>query len=294
MIDAAARTLRAVLPSQAKAALRAGIRGYGTALGPIRSLPDFLIAGTQKGGTTALFAYLMQHPSIGGPARKEIRYFDRNAGRSITWYRGHFPTAFERALVRARTGVPQICGEASPGYLFHPLAPVRAARALPRARIVFLLRNPVDRALSHYVHECVNGRETETFEEALRLEPERLAPDLERMAADPEYLGETWWTKSYTARGDYAPQLRRWLDAFSPEQVLVLLSEELFADPGAVYARVLEFVGAPPHRLNGYPKVLARDYEPMAPETRARLVERFRAANVELASLLGRDPGWDR
>jgi hypothetical protein len=163
---------------------------------------------------------------------------------------------------------------------------------LPEARLLALVRNPVDRALSHYQHEVALGRERLSFEEALDAEDERLRGEEERLRADPRYFSREWWSHTYRARGRYAEQLERWLAVFPREQLLILPSEELLAEAEAAHARVLEFLGARPHRLGSYPRVFERRYEPMEPETRARLAADFADSNRRLYELLGRDLGW--
>lgn len=247
-------------------------------------MPDFLILGAQKAGTTALYAYLRWHPSITGPSWKEVSFFDRHYRRGVAWYRGHFPL---------RAG-GRVVGEASPGYLFHPLAPERVRATVPRARLIVLLRDPVDRALSHYHHEVALGREPLSFEDALAAEPERTRGEEERMVRDPAYFSHAWWDHSYAARGRYAEQLERWLAVFPREQLLVVTSDELAADTPAAYGRVLEFLGAPAHDLAAYPRVYEQSYGAMAAETRRRLAETFAEPNRRLYELLGRDLGWQR
>jgi Sulfotransferase domain len=247
-----------------------------------RPLPDFLILGAQKAGTTALYAYLRWHPQITGPSWKEVSYFDRHYGRGRRWYRGHFP---------ARSG-ERLVGEASPGYLFHPLAPERVAETVPGAKLIALLRDPVDRALSHYHHEVALGREPLSFEDALDAEPERTRGEEEHLVREPGYWSAPWWDHTYLARGRYAEQLERWLAVFRREQLLVLASEELAADPGRTYARVLEFLGAPRHELESYPRVYEQAYAEMRADTRRRLVNYFAEPNGRLYELLGRDFGW--
>jgi len=262
--------------------LRNALWTYGTATARLRPLPDFLIIGAQKAGTTALYSYLRRHPKVTGPTWKEVSYFDRHHRRGTAWYRGNFPL---------RSG-HRIVGEASPSYLFHPTAPERAAALVPNARLIALVRDPVDRALSHYHHEVALGREQLPFEEALDREEERMAGELERMRDDPGYFSHAWWNHTYLARGRYAEQLKRWLAPFPSEQLLVLSNEDLAAQPVATYARVLEFLGAPPHRLDSYPRVYDRDYPPMSPETEARLSTYFVEPNRRLYELVGRDLGW--
>jgi hypothetical protein len=277
-------TLIPTIPEPARVVLRNGVWAYGWVTSPVRPLPDFLVLGAQKAGTTALYEYLRRHPQITGPAWKEVSFFDRHWARGESWYRGNFPN-----LARTRG---KLVGEASPSYVFHPLAPQRVQEVVPEARLIVLVRNPVDRALSQYNHEVALGRERLPFEEALDAEEERLRGEDDRMAADPRYFSREWWSHTYKARGRYAEQLDRWLAVFPREQLLVLPSDDLGSDPARAHAKVLEFLGAPPQRLDSYPRVYEREYEPMRPETRERLVAEFEEPNRRLYELLGRDLGW--
>jgi hypothetical protein len=272
------------IPAPARAVLRNAVWTYGKATSRIRPLPDFLILGAQKAGTTALYAYLRRHPRITGPSWKEVSYFDRHYARGPSWYRGNFPN-----LLRSRG---ELVGEASPSYLFHPLGPERVQELVPEARLVALVRNPVDRALSHYHHEVALGREPLSFEEALSAEEQRLEGEEERLRTDPRYFSRAWWSHTYKSRGRYAEQLERWLDLFPREQLLILPSEDLLGEPERAHADVLAFLGAPPHKLDAYPRVFERQYEGMRPETRAELAGYFAEPNRRLYELLGRDLGW--
>ena len=152
----------------------------------MRSLPDFIVIGAAKSGTTSLYEMICRHPRVLPAARKEINYFDdpRMHERGALWYRRHFPTALEKRLPRAK-----LTGEATPSYFPHPAAPARAARAVPRAKLILALRNPVDRAYSHYNMRLRRGRESMTFEDALEYEEGRTAWDRERSAKDPPPQG---------------------------------------------------------------------------------------------------------
>jgi hypothetical protein len=269
------------IPEPVRVVLRNAVWTYGRMTAGGRPLPDFLILGAQKAGTTALYEYLYRHPAISGPSWKEVSFFDRHWWRGERWYRGHFPRG-------ARSRV----GEASPSYLFHPEAPERVRSLLPEARLIAILRDPTDRAFSHYQHEVALGREPLPFEDALAQEEERTRGEVERMLADPRYFSHAWWNWTYRARGLYAEQLERFFAVFPREQVLVLLNEELDAAPVETYARVLEFLGAPPHELEAYPRVFSREYEAMAPETRRQLDAFYAAPNRRLSELLGRELAW--
>ena len=270
------------IPEPVRKVARNAVWAFGRATARGRPLPDFLVIGAQKAGTTALYAYLRWHPGITGPSWKEVSFFDRHWWRGESWYRGHFPLRSRGRLV----------GEASPSYLFHPLAPERARAVVPDARLVALLRDPVDRAYSQYQHEVALGREPLSFEDALAAEEERTSGEVERLLADPRAFSRAWWDHTYAARGMYAEQLERWLAVFPREQLLVVTSDELGERPAQAYASILAHLGAPPHSLDEYPRVFDRDYAPMRPETRAALQARFAEPNRRLEALLGRELGW--
>ena len=270
------------IPEPVRRVARTAVWGAGRATARWRRLPDFLVIGAQKAGTTALYAYLRWHPGITGPSWKEVSFFDRHWWRGEAWYRGQFPLRSGGRLV----------GEASPSYLFHPLAPERARAVVPHARLVAVLRDPVDRAYSHYQHEVALGREPLSFEDALSAEEERTRGEVERLIADPRAFSRAWWGHTYTARGLYAEQLERWLAAFPREQLVVVTTEELGERPQETYASILAFLGAAPHALAEYPRVFDRDYAPMRPDTRAALAARFAEPNRRLEALLGRSLRW--
>jgi hypothetical protein len=270
------------IPEPARKVARNAIWGFGSATARWRPLPDFLVLGAQKAGTTALYAYLRWHPAITGPSWKEVSFFDRHWWRGESWYRGQFPLRSGGRLV----------GEASPSYLFHPLAPRRAYALVPDARLVAVLRNPVDRAYSHYQHEVALGREQLSFEAALAAEEERMRGEVARLVADPRAFSRAWWSHTYVARGLYAEQLERWLAVFPREQLLAIRSEDLGEQPEKIYGEILAFLGAPAYSLLEYPRVFEREYAPMAAATRVALEETFAEPNKRLEALLGRPLGW--
>lgn len=249
-------------------------------------MPSALIIGAQRSGTTSLFNYLIQHPDVLAPLDKEIHYFDLHYARGVRWYRGRFPYTHQ-----LRRGALTL--DASPYYLPHPQVPQRAAQLLPAVKLIALLRNPVDRALSHYQHEVRQGRETVSFPEAIAMEPQRLAGEEERLRADPSYYSFNHHRFSYQRRGVYIEQLRRWLQHFPRSQLLVLESEWLFRDPAAASAAVHDFLGLRPHRLERYPPFYQGNYDRAMPEElRRRLTSYFEPSNQELFRWLGQEFDW--
>jgi hypothetical protein len=259
-----------------------------------RLLPDFLIIGAQRCGTTSLQRYLIQHPCVAPAFRKEVHFFDRNLRKGTTWYRGHFPSVLFRSYVTTVLRRRFMTGEATPAYIFYPHAPQRILETVPRAKLIVLLRNPVDRAYSHYQHEVTNGHEEVPFEEAIRREPERLRGEREKMLADENYDSYRYRHYSYLARGLYADQLAVWLSLFPKEQLCIVRSEDFFVDPAGVFRQVLGFLELPGWELPKYRKYNAAEYRGMDAGTRGRLTEYFAPHNRRLSELVGRDFAWDQ
>jgi Sulfotransferase domain len=273
------------------------LRRYGETTSVLRPGPDFVIIGAKRGGSTSLYNYVLEHPSIQPlfPRREHIKgvhYYDTRYARGLTWYRSHFPLqAGGRHL--ARPGLnPAISGEASPYYLFHPLAAERLARDFPRMRIVVFLRDPVERAYSHFKERTHHGGETLSFEDALDAEEGRLRGEAERIVAEPGYLSAEHEDHSYLAQGRYLDMLPRWFGLFPREQFHIAISEDFYADPDRHVNEVWKFLGLPAGRLRSRKRHNYLPAPEMRPETRARLQDALGEHNRGLAELLGRSLPW--
>ena len=250
-----------------------------------RMLPDFLVVGSKRAGTTSVYHYIIGHPAV-APCltSKGTHFFDVNFHRGTSWFRSGFPRPSAQW---------QVTGEASPYYMFHPLAPERIAAVLPDVKLIVVLRDPVARTWSHYHCEVRNGVEPLAFEEALEREEERLAGEAERMRREPGYESFALRHYSYLARGRYAEQLETLLRLFPAEQVLVLQSERLLADPHAELAKAWDFLGLPPVHLERLQPMHAGTYGPLAEDTVTRLREYFAPHNERLYALPGIDFRWE-
>jgi hypothetical protein len=258
-----------------------------------RALPDFLIIGGQRCGSTSLYSMVCEHPQVMAASHKEPHFFDVNHRRGEAFYRRLFPlTAHMRARAR-RAGGPVVTGEATTHYLSNPAVPARVAAMLPEVRLVAILRDPVERAYSHYQLARRNGRELLSFEEALAAEDGRLDGEEERLLADPAYRGEVYSVQSYRTRGLYLRQLEWWWQHVPGERLLVLRAEDMFADPVAVYRQLAGFLGLQPDldadRFEARNRVR---YGDMAPETRAELRAFYAGPNRALEQRLGRAMHW--
>jgi hypothetical protein len=235
----------------------------------IGALPDFVIIGAQKGGTSFLYHLVTRHPLVEPAASKELHFFDRSElfHRGAGWYRRCFPRS------EWKDGRKSITGEATPYYLFDPPVAKRMAEVVPQARLIALLRNPIDRAYSHYQMQVKRGTETRTFEEAI------------------EQQGS-----SYVSRGVYIDQLLRWFEFYGKEQMLILKSEDFFGLPVETLKVVLDFLDLPDWQPDAS-ELQQRRHEgvyrqKMEPSTRRRLEAYFEPYNQRLYEYLGVDFGW--
>jgi hypothetical protein len=268
--------------------LRAGCRLGRRATQRFRVLPDFIIIGTQKGGTTSLYRYLCHHPQVLHALGKGIHFFDSHFDRGDGWYRSHFHVN----LSRKSEGL--ITGESSPDYMIHPRVPDRIASTLPEVKLIALLRNPIDRAYSHYAHELRKGREALSFDEAIEAEEQRLSGEVERMERNEDY--DSWALRhfSYLTRGRYADQLERWLSRFPLQSFLFLRSEDLYENPASTTGKALEFLGLPALESREFQRMNPGNYaDSMGAATRIGLEEYFRPYNARLERLIGPGFSWD-
>jgi len=260
-----------------------------------RLLPDFLIIGTAKSGTTTLHGWMSEHPFVEPAVQKEVHFFDYEFFRGLDWYRAHFPLASARAEVESRHGRPFLTGEASPTYISHQWAPDRIAQVLPDVKLIVAFRNPIDRAYSQFQMSCRENEESESFERAIALEEERLRPERLRSLADKRYNSWPLGCWSYLWRSSYAEQVERWLELYPRERFLFLKTDDLESEPQQTLDRAYEFLGLPPYRNEQLPRLhTAPAYEPLAADTRAQLADYFRPLNERLYELVGVDFGWDR
>lgn len=267
--------------------LRGRLRGR--LLGGSHLLPDFLILGAARSGTTYLLGHLNAHPNV-LPGPREPHFFDSHRyDYGLGWYRLRFPATSERDALRASGRRPALTGESSPSYLAEPEVPARVRAALPEARLIVLLRDPAARAASHWNWCLRQCGETRTFAEAVAAE---LGP-----ADRPSALGHPRPVRSndplVVRRGLYQEQLERWHALFPREQLLVIQSERLFRDPLPVLAQVWAHLGLPEHAPAG--RVMRNRNKPGTPYDEAvmtRLRDFYRPYDERLGAYLGMELDW--
>lgn len=293
------------LTSSARGASRSAIRAGAMATADARQFPDLIIIGVKRGGTTSLFRDLELHPAMLPlvpsarrlPLRenqKGVHYFDSHSDRSLRWYRSHFASTATHALRRRRTG-ESFTAEASPYYLFHPLAAQRTTDALPDALFVIMLRDPVERTISHWSEQTRNGVETLTLGEALEAEATRVGDDAERLRSGTLTTSDAHEQQSFAAQSEYADSLERWFEAAGRDRVLVTFSEDYYADAHSVLGPIAERLGITPFSSDvGAHRNAAPRPSEIDPAIEAALIERFRPDVERVSNLIGQPPPWPR
>ena len=260
----------------------------------LRGLPDFVIIGAMKSGTTSLYDFVIKHPTIAPASEKELHYFSIWYKFGELWYRSNFPTNLSRHYFCKKTGQKLLSGEASPTYLFYPTVPSRMKEILPDVKLIVILRNPVDRAYSHYHHVVRKNNEPLSFEKAIELEKERCAGERERLVKDPDFVPNHYRSHSYLARGAYADQLENWFRHYGREQFLILTQEDLRKNSRQTLDQVFDFLEVHPFQVESLKNLNVGNYKKMNEGTRKFLIEYFKPHNERLSKLLQRSFDWDK
>ena len=245
--------------------------------------PSFIIIGPMKTATSALYEYINQHPQVLPCIEKEVHFFcnSNKYPHGKNWYIAHFPLIPE--------GVNFITGEASPGYIVNNV-PRQVFEMFPSIKPIALIRNPVDRAFSHYQHNVKHGFERRSFQDAINSELEVL-----QSVKNPAEAAKKWqWGEhpGYVLIGFYYYFLKQWLDIFPQEQFLILNNHNLLVNPAATMKQVFDFLGLPEYLEVEYSKHNAGFYAPLEEEMRQLLSNVFRPHNQKLEEYVNLDLHW--
>jgi len=251
-----------------------------------RALPNCIIAGAMRAGTGSLYNYLSEHPDvIRSRERKEVHFFDLHYEYGVNWYRTHFPLAF--------FAKKSVIMEASPYYMIHPQVPKRIKKLIPNTRIVFLVRNPIDRAYSHYQNNLKKRFEDLTFEEAIQKEVQRIEGEEDTLRNDPFYQSWAFQRFTYLRRGLYIKDILNWNHYFSRTQIEIIQSELLFQKPSEALEKLEDWLCLSHHKYRDLKHHNQSDYSTVLKDSvRNHLAKFFAPYNEKLFKFLGYRLDW--
>jgi len=260
---------------------------------PLRVLPDFLVIGVGRGGTTSCFHYLSQHPSIIGSAYDEIGFFDENFHLGLNWYRSMFPTKYLKKKITQKFG-KCLTYDVTPSYIWKPWAAQRIKELFPKIKLIVFLRNPTDRAYSQYHLGIKNREPRSSFEETIE-EDMNMFNKFENTNSviDDEYF-MNYVKESHLGRGLYAQQLKKWFELFDQKHILILTSEELSTDTNKTMNKIFQFLDLPDYEIPDIVKRNTGNYSSMNMDTRKKLTHFYSKYNKDLFKLLSKEFDWNK
>ena len=256
---------------------------------PFRLLPNFIIIGAVRSGTTSLYYNICEHSCVLPADYDEIGFFDSNYELGINWYRSMFPTKRESKKIKSKNGMC-ITGEDTPFYFWDKKAIERIKNKIPKTKLIVLLRNPIDRAYSNYQLGKRSGNELLSFENAIKKEIELLEKNNDFENDEIEKFRRT---RSYIAKGLYYNQIKHWFALFPQEQILVLNSDDLAKNPHQTMKSVFNFLELPEEEIINLQHRKVETYEKMNKETRQFLTNLFKPHNEKLFKSIGKRFDWD-
>jgi hypothetical protein len=259
-------------------------RGLSGITASSRVLPDFIISGTVRSGTTSLYYNICEHPSVLPASYDEIGYFDSNYHLGINWYRSMFPTEKEMKQVKKETNFA-ITGEDTPFYFWKKEAAERIFEDIPNSKIIIIFRNPVDRAYSNYNLGIRKKTESLSFEDAIDEEMNFLKTHSFRDAVDRR--------RSYLSKGLYENQIKIWFDNFPREQIHILCTEDMKKNPKESLLKIFQFLGIPNYTLKNPQRQKSAEYKKMEDETREKLLAFYKPYNQKLFETIQEKFDWD-
>ena len=259
--------------------------------GSIRVLPDFLVIGAKRCGTTSLFYHLPEHPCISKSPHDNMGFFNDNFHLGVNWYKSFFPTIFTRNKIKSEFG-NFLAFDVTTTYMEEESTANNVYQIKPNMKIIVILRNPVDRAYSQYHLNLREKAEKRSFEDAMEENMNELNKEShERYEIKPKFSVEE---NNYLKKGLYAQQLRHWLNIFPMESMLILSTEEFESNQQVIYNKIFEFLNISQFEVKNTEKMEKGSYPQMKSETRSLLLDYFRSHNNELFKLINKKFDWEK
>tara|TARA_B100000745_G_scaffold128395_1_gene83715 strand:+ start:1256 stop:2113 length:858 start_codon:yes stop_codon:yes gene_type:complete len=259
--------------------------------GFIRVIPDFLVIGAKRCGTTSLYQHLPEHPCISKSPYDNMGFFNDNFHLGVNWYKSFFPTTFTRNKIKSKFG-GFLAFDVTTKYMEEESTANNVYQTKPNMKIIIILRNPVDRAYSQYHLSVRQTAERRSFEDVVEENMNRLNKEShEHYEIKPRFSAKE---DNYLKKGLYALQLRYWLKIFPRENILTVSTEEFESNQQIIYNKIFEFLNISKFEVKNTKKMEKGNYPPIKSETRNLLLDYFRPHNHELFELINMEFDWDK
>jgi len=257
----------------------------------IRVLPDFIVIGVGRGATTTLHHNLSKHPCLFSAAYDEIGFFDENFHLGESWYRSLFPTKFTKNKT-IKNYKNFLSYEVTPSYIRKPWVARRIKKLLPNVKLIAILRNPVDRAFSHYNMGVNESNDERSFEDVIEKDLKLLESSKDHENKSDTYF-KTIVENSYLARGFYAEQLKIWFEIFDKKQIHITTTENLATNSDNTFNEIFKFLEIPDFKILNLESKRKGNYSPLNKDMKTQLTNFFKPYNDELYQLIGKKFNWN-
>tara|TARA_B100000686_G_C16677301_1_gene909866 strand:+ start:39 stop:959 length:921 start_codon:yes stop_codon:yes gene_type:complete len=265
-----------------------------------RVLPNFIIIGSGRAGTTALYSYLIQHPSIfaaytdNNQPVEDLHFFEYMISDKISWYKSHFPTKLTKIIYELKSKNNFVTGEYTSTYMYNRNVPKRISKLLPNVKLIIILRNPVDKAYSTYSQQYSFNEFSSSFEDTIQAEFKRmelckLQPEL--YSQNPNFDSNV--ITSIIRHGIYSEYLEIWTKFFPKNQILIIDSEELKNSTQETVNKVFDFLNVFQYKVDNLSKINVGKYSPINKKSKENLSNFYKPYNEKLNNLLDTKFEWN-
>ena len=274
-------------------------KSYQTITSNLRVLPNFIIIGAGRAGTTSLYNYLIQHPSIFAASTKnneniaDLHFFEHMISNKTSWYKSHFPTIFTKKFFESKSKMKFITGEYTSTYMYNRNVPKRIFELIPNIKLIIILRNPVEKAYSTYSQQLSFNEHTMSFEETVKAELRRIElsknyPELN--SNDPDFGNHVM--HNLVRHGIYFDYLNEWFKIFPKKQFFIIDSEKLKNSTQDTLDDVFKFLDVQPHKISNLSKINVGQYTKIDDSSKKILTDFYLLHNEKLYNLLGSRYSW--
>ena len=262
-------------------------RGYFGITSPFRTIPNFIVIGVKRCGTTTLYEQLSEHPCIEKSAHDNLGFFNNNFELGMNWYKSHFVTNFRKKEIERKYG-KFATYDVTSSYIQKKKTAQNIFKTLPNVKLILILRNPTDRAYSEYNQNIIDENESRDFTELIKQEINEIQ-NMEN--GNLEFSSDKI---NLVKKGIYEKQISPWLEVFPRKQILIISTEEFGEKTTETYDKIFRFLELPEYKIKNKKRHRKGTYEAMDDKTRKILDDFYESYNSKLFQKIEETFRWNR